>query len=446
MPSSGSGTGTPIAPMPSAAIDVARPIPYTLLSLSRYARLMGINPAHFCRSTTSISPQVFPINSSCSSVWPRHSWQNHDQVSHEELAYAIQEAEEDIARVVGYYPGPKWISEDIQLVNGFFDHTYESAYGLGGLPKSVLTTYGRFIQGGQREAVLIGTATAAGGSLVFSDLDSDGVTETVTITLATAYTSTKGIKVYFAGMEAHPDWEIRPVRKIKITGGNVIITLDSWLLLNPEILSAFPTDEGFDALDLGDISNFVVSVEVYLERANPALKSCEFMFRPEDCSCGETDCAVCSGSTQEGCLYGLDHKNGVVVPKPASYDAASGLWLYEVPSCLYGEPRQVKLWYYAGEVDGRYSDGLSFDPLSDHWAEIIAWVATARLDRPLCGCGHAANVSEYLRTDLTKNMRDFSFFTTREQVDNPLGTRQGEILAWKKISRSIQKRPNIALV
>jgi hypothetical protein len=46
-PISGSGTMTPITGgVPGAGTDI-QPFPYTLLSIYRYARIMGITPLHF---------------------------------------------------------------------------------------------------------------------------------------------------------------------------------------------------------------------------------------------------------------------------------------------------------------------------------------------------------------------------------------------------------------
>src|SRR5574338_11129 len=112
MASAGGTTGTPITSGASPAVFSALPLPWTHLSLPRYAKIMGINAAQFCRAhAPSVNPQVFPVGS-CSNVWPRFSWQNNDQVSHEELAYAIQSAEHDLIDLVGYFPSPDWIEQE----------------------------------------------------------------------------------------------------------------------------------------------------------------------------------------------------------------------------------------------------------------------------------------------------------------------------------------------
>ncbi len=74
-PDSGSGTGTPIGGGVPGTAGMAQPIPYTLLSLPRFARMVGIAPLHFAGATaSSLNPAVFPTGSSCGDVWPRYDW------------------------------------------------------------------------------------------------------------------------------------------------------------------------------------------------------------------------------------------------------------------------------------------------------------------------------------------------------------------------------------
>ena len=73
----------------------------TLLSLDRFAQILGVPPAHFAGGYTAT---VFPVTSSCSQVWFQHAWQAADKVGREELAVAIAGAEGDIASELGYWP------------------------------------------------------------------------------------------------------------------------------------------------------------------------------------------------------------------------------------------------------------------------------------------------------------------------------------------------------
>ena len=105
------------------------PIPYTLLSLPRFARMIGIAPLHFAGATAStLNPQVFPTGSTCGDIWPRYDWQKSDQVSHESLAYAFKDAEETLAKEVGYFASPTWIAGEQKMYPR--EHFRSGVYGI----------------------------------------------------------------------------------------------------------------------------------------------------------------------------------------------------------------------------------------------------------------------------------------------------------------------------
>jgi hypothetical protein len=343
----------------------SRPLPYTLLSLPRYAEIMGIAPLHFAgASAGSISPVgVFVISDrQCNDVWPRFSWQDSDRVSHYDLSMAIKQAEADIASILGRWPGPAYISAEIHMMPRH--HRRELLTGgldFRGFRTAVETHWKGFIAAGQRATTLIGTATVAGGTLVYSDEDSDGLFETATITLTTTVTAACEVKVFFAGESANPAWEIRPPRSVTISGGSATLVFDSWLFLDPETLSRFPTSDGFTPIDMGaGVSDLVTSVEVYREYIDTTARSAQLYWRSDgvtggifslgqNCACGGTGCPQCQMVSQNGCILGWDPGNGLVSPVPADYSTDDGQWNAVAPS-IGRQPDAVKIWYQAGEV------------------------------------------------------------------------------------------------
>src|SRR3990167_7828960 len=115
MPDFGGHIGTPVGGggfIPGLATPTM-PLPYTLLSLPRYALIMGIAPLHFHQGFyASTNPQLFP-NSGCTQIWYQHDWQNFDHVSREQLAMEIANAEQEIANLVGYWPAPVFLAEEV---------------------------------------------------------------------------------------------------------------------------------------------------------------------------------------------------------------------------------------------------------------------------------------------------------------------------------------------
>lgn len=445
------GTMTPITGGAPGGSLAAQPLPYTLLSLHRFAKMLGIAPLHFASAiAANLNPAVFPIVGTCGDIWARHDWQKADQVSHESLLYAIQEAEQDIAKIVGYYPAPTWISQEQHMFpREFYPEAWHSVLDARGFRKGMTLDFGRLIAGGRRAVELIDSATVAGGSLAYTDEDGDGFFETATITLAgVTLTNANEAKVYFTGMSGEREWEIRPVRSKSLSAGTLTIIMDSWLFIDPELLAAFPTDDGFSAIDVSTVANFVNTVDVYREYNDTTEVSSILYWESVvggTCTCNGLGCPACADTTQDGCLQIRNPNQGIAVPIPASYDSTDARWETTTYSVARA-PDRVAFWYYAGDIDSEYHAGRSYDPLSNHWAWIITWVAIARLERPPCSCERLANYFDYLRRDLSESTSASSFFTPQEIHRNPLGTHRGEIMAWRKIRNFIPKKPRVAMI
>ena len=76
----------------------------------------------------------------------------------------------------------------------------------------------------------------------------------------------------------------------------------------------------------------------------------------------------------------------------------------------------------------------------------IAWLATARLERPFCSCDNVVDLVKQLRTDLALVGGPLGYNTTLEQLNNPFGTRLGEIRAWQRVSKFARRRARVAVI
>lgn len=443
-PSSGSGTGTPVAPgsppIPGGT-PVVEPFPYTLLSIHRWAKVMGITPLHFAGAITpGLNPMVMPAEGSCGSIWHKYDWQAFDQVSQMQIADLIHEAEQDIARFLGYYPAPMFIADDNRpYPRPYLKPFFGNGVSLRGSLKTIKASYGKIISTGQRSVTLVGTATVAGGALVYSDPDGDGFAELATITLATALTDPQEIKLYFTGYSGQLEWEVRPLDVVSISGGTLTIQLDSWLLIEPELYDAYPTSDGTEAIDVSTTANFVAAVDVYREVISPTVRSAQFTWEGVYVPCDEVGVDACDGLSQDGCALVRDAHAGMIVPIPSAYSDSSGAW-ESADWTGTREPDSVKLWYYAGERSQAFLRGTTNDPLSVEWARLIAYLAAARLERPPCACGNIVSLHEWLAEDVSMSVPGRSFFVPQNILDNPFGTRRGEIMAWRKLSRNVRDR------
>lgn len=433
--------------VPGAWTDVL-PFPYTLLSIFRYARIMGITPLHFAGAQTpGLTPQIMPIEG-CSHIWAKYDWQMHDQVSKMQLAEAIYQAEYEISKALGYWPAPRWTADEIQI----YPRPFEKSYGgvgtdIAGKPKSLRTNFGYIIAGGRRGVTLIETASMAGGTLAYTDDDGDGYLETATITVPTTLTDVRTIKLYYTGHNGEMEWEVRPVRSKRITGGNIIFIVDAWELIQPDLYEIFPTSNGFDAIDVSTIANYETSVDIYYEYNDTTSASSQFIWENDligvCATCGGTGCEDCTPITQNGCLTIRKYEAGIVTPFPADYN---GSWTATTwTECR--EPENVKLWYYSGLVANDYAQNRSYDPLSLEFAKAIAWLATARLDRPICGCGNIQSVTSELQTDITlRESKGGAYYVTPDGMASPFGTKIGEIKAWRIVSKLAKRRLGVAVI
>jgi len=426
---------------------MATELPYTLLSLPRYARILGINPVHFAGATSTI---VFPVTrNSCQDVWCRYSWQADDRVGHEDLAFAIQQAEHDIAHALHYWPAPVWICEEVQPYPTFHrpDLVQYSMSDSRGYDKGLHTVYGKVIAPGTRVASYVGTA-----NVVYSDPDGDGFNERATVSVPTTFGIACELKVYFAGYGGAQEWEIRPALTRNLVGGVFTATFDSWLFIDPDELSAYPTTNGFSAIDITTTTHYVVTAEVWCEFNDPTAVSAQLVWEPTrlnsafPCTaCGGTGCVACTLTIQDGCIHVRDAGAGIVVPAAATYDATSGAW-GAVSTAVCRDPDYVKLWYRAGEIDNRALCDSRCEYLSDWWAQTIAMLATARLERPFCSCANATALSQKWQQDLQVSGSDgVSYNVTESDLSNPFGTRRGESLAWKRVAGLAGRRMGVAL-
>jgi len=407
--------------------SVAQP---NLLSLNHYAAIMGIDPMHFAQGISTVRPE-----STCSDVWFEYDWQNPKLVSRQQMRTLIDEAEHDLANELGYWPAPVYIEEEFHR----YPHPQrKDLYGLGLnvslRPKSLRAKWGYVIEGGQRATQLLGTEP-----YTRFDADGDGFAELAQFVLpgVSANLDADRVKAYFkiwdaadaencrtdpSSLGADPTWEIRPL-KTQLVGTTLTVWIKAWQLFQPQLYEALDA-EGINA---DDVAVYVDEITFYLEYTAPE-HQVQFLWLP-DMTCSS---AACARAVQCGCFTIADFRPGFVVPSPATYSAGvftSANWV----ECI--EPDAVNLWYRAGYIPPRYRPNVG-EPLSQFWAKTIAMLATARLEWPLCTCTNVQLLADRWREDLARlnDLRTFS--VTPDDLQNPFGTRAGEALAWKRITKS----------
>ena len=455
MPSSGTGFGTPITDgTPSFPSEtLVQPFPYTLLSVDRFAKIMGITPAHFWGAMApSVNPKVFP-ESICASVWKKYAWQSNDKVSRYDLAIEIARAEQDVANVLGYWPAPHWVDNEKLMYPRYYRRDLFTGGGdIRGLAKSVTSKWGKVVKTGQRAVSLVGVASVAGGTLQYLDEDGDGVAETAVIGLATTLTDPTEIKIYRHDQAGYPEFEIREARRKYITGGFFYAGFDSWLLIDEGLWEAYPVEGGNFAVDISTTANFVPSVDVYREYVDTTANSCYLNWENAytNCAvCNGAGCTVCATIEQGGCLRIRDANQGELAPIPAEYDSDTGEWNYSDWSTKGREPDYVRVYYRAGIQSREFLAGRTHLEMPYDLARVIAHLVTARIERPFCGCSNIQSLAEYLRQDAARSTpAGGMFFTTTDLVNNSFGSKNGEVEAWRALvlMGADDKRGNVAVI
>lgn len=416
---------------------MARASIQTLLSLDRWAKIVGINPAHFNQAYNDIA---MTVSGGCADVWYQWPWQAVDRVGREDVAEAILSAEEDIARAIGYYPAPRWQVEEIHDYPKFHRPEY-AEYGMSdvrGFGKGILADFGNVIAPGQRAVSLI----AAGAAVVLADADGDTVNETATVTVATALTDLREIKYYFAGHAGDSEWEIRdPRTKIK-AGGNVLATFWTWQLIDPDLWEELSSDTTPGAVDFDVLANIVATVDVYREYNDTTATSATFFWEPLSTAPCD-DVTACALTVQDGCLHIRDAGIGMIVPTLAIY--SSGIWATAAPT-VSRDPDMVKVSYWAGLINDDYKTGHTYEPLNNWWAQTIAYMAAARLERPVCACSNVQRLVEDMQTDLSFMGQSGSYAVAQDVLNNPFGTKKGEVFAWRRVKNLVPKIGKVAVL
>jgi len=381
---------------------------------------MGIDPRHF----NGIVTNLWPASASCAAIWYQYAWQNVDAVSREDLAEAIQQAEADIAKELGFFVAPSWVEEERErwTFTHPSDHRFDSNIGLipRGLRKTVRTQWAKLFSGGIRATNEIAVPTTV-PPLTWTWGDSDGDLEDDILTIGNitftadgvAVTDPCEVAVYFAGHGADERYRIRPIT-VDIAAGTIVIS--RWLLVLPALWERQQAE-----IDGLVDANFVDEVDIYRLWNDPS-QQVQFEWEPlADESCD--DGVVCGYTAQDGCLGVRDHRRGLIVPYPALYSDTT--WT-GTEFTLNREPDRVQLWYRCGEV-------LEDCEMIRFWQRAIAYYATALLHREVCGCEALERFIAYWREPPSL---EYELYQDRA-LSNPFGPQRGAVFAWDKVQQNL---------
>lgn len=426
-----------------------------MLPLDTWRAAMGLNPWHFWGFADSGPNAVVPINSKCSTLTYEYDWQGSDAAGRESIREAIEAAEWKMLDYLGYRPMPTYVDYALADWPRFYQANLVrfSDYDATGRRVAVQAPEGYVLEMGVEQLTLIGSATVAGGELVYSAEFNATLEDTFTITIATTVTDPTQIAVYFSTADRFDDtevgerWRIEPIT-VSISGGTATIIGRKWLCGKP-ILYQNPVQNAA-ALNPQTSGNFVTGLDVYRRTTNGNGNSvttaqATLVYETTDCGvCWGVGCCCYGGTTSSDpgtvgeviARAGIrDSLLGLVTPGAAIYNSDTGLWSSAwCCSGVFCEPDRVKLRYLAGyPLEGRSMARRFRDP--------VAWLASAELKRRICACRDQNEKLWQLQQDLTlESTQTERYSIPIEQLNNPFGTRRGHVQAWKAVSDVIQRR------
>ena len=382
----------------------------------------------------------------CRGVTKERSWQDRDYAGRQDIRNSMANAERQLAEQLRFYPGPTYLEDTVELPR-FSDRRMirGSPEGGDGRWLSVQLPTGWI----QSVGVEARTQIAIAAAVTYIDMDGDGYNEIATIgPIATTFTDIKEIAIYFVSGDRYGSdddlserWRIAPI-KVTITGGQLTIRAPAWMFIRPVLLS------GINAPDIdpnGVPSPMAATVDIYRRFTDGSSTDVNFSqgviiweTRPWHgwcCVCTSCTSASFQGSPNDPAAtaravarVGIrDSKGGFVTPAESFFDPVNGTWS-SMSWWVCDEPDRATIRYLAGYPNDR--DGQ----MNPRYREIVTMLAAADLARPISGCAEANRLLFYYQQDLAKTGAEKELYaTSADIIDNPFGSRRGQVLAWRRV-------------
>lgn len=391
-----------------------------VMSVSQWGNYMGLHPWHAMQLANSL----IPLNAKCSSLIYEHAWQNADRAGRVQIRQAIEEAERLMHQYSRIWPSPRYIEQTIE--GPFWSRVNLSGQWLN-------------VQLPDAELLALGVETESNVqtvALTYSDADSDNLFETATCAaVVTIGTTADQIVCRFLAADCGPvePPEITP-REVSVSGVNVALTFDTWDLVRPvryQGAASGTLDPGNGVAPAATVC--APSIEVLRRRADPtgttvatamAVLTWETTPYPWWAWCcsgsgASTDPAATAQAIARAVIR--DARNGIVAFGEASYNSSTGQWAAVCDWTHCRPPDRITVRYQAGGPTG--------------WERTLAALAAATLNRGVCACDGANHAIYDWQKDLSQTGATDDLYQAPEDFSNPLGSRRGQIAAWRFLSQ-----------
>jgi len=419
----GSGTGTPIA-APSSTSTTTPDRSAPLLPLDEWRRIIGWNPWHFWGfSNATLAP-----TSACNSVVKQYAWQGTDAAGRADVLDAIQTAEDKLRLHLGFSVAPRYELDDVTWPrSNNMRATRLWSADAAGRWVNVHVKNGYVKQLGIPARALIGNAT-----VVFHDYDNDGLNEAFTLSIGTTVTDVSELAVYFKATERFDGsgvserWRVQPLQ-ISIASGTATITGRTWTIGKPALY------EGVSSADIDptNAANFPTELAVYRYYTDTTDQGL-FVWESAPGACCDESSDPSSYYTANARYTLRDAALGYVGGEAATYNTTTALWEAACWDLDY-EPTFARVSYLAGS-------SLENAQMSGRYKAIVARLAAAELSRRICACDAANHELHRWQFEMSRaaGANDEQYQISEGDLSNPLGTRGGQIWAWKQVKSLAQ--------
>lgn len=404
------------------------------LSLSRWFSLMGFNPWLSYQLTNS----KLPVNAQCSALIYEYDWQSADRAGRASIRTAIQRAEDLVRQYTLINPVPAF-REATMPYPALGDARFVRLRDIGSDGQWLTIA---LPEGEIRALGVASDTTPQTALLIYTDEDGDGLYETATCSATVpSGTTINQVVARFQASDCGPltPPEIAP-RSVTIANGIATLVFDTWTLVRP-IRYTSPVQTGLDPGDGAPPSATVCAqaLDIFRRFCDPAgtteatcmaLLSWETRPWPNWGSCCTTGDSSDPAATATALCRAVirDGHAGIVGFGEAAYDADNGLWRSVCDWRRCRPPDTVTIRYQAGTP----RDGIA---MREDLAIVVARLAAAELARPICACTSANKELYEWQTDLSRVGATNDLFSAPNDITNPLGSRRGQIYAWRHFER-----------
>lgn len=394
-----------------------------MLPLETWRQIFSLHPYHFWQQASG----AVPVTSTCNSITREYAWQNADAVGRSEIRAAIASAEKRLREYLRYRVGSDYVVETLA-------HPVYPAIASDGRWLTVRAPEGYV------HALGVETWTHLGDAAVtYSDQNGDGIVDWFEATAPTEVDDEHEVEAFFTladrmnnGLEER--YRLAPLI-VASGGGSTTVSGPSWLAVRPIQYEGVGRSEIDPAATTALEGMFAQDVAIYrhhVDATGTTYDDAQATLIWESNPAPGWACCNDAGSDPAGQAYAVaraqvrDSRLGLIAIGAGSYDATTGVWTAGSWGTCYPPDRIIL----------RYKAGIEWETVhGGAWEEIVARLAAAELNRPVCACDTANHELFRWQFDLARaaGANDEQYRIGESALNCPFGTRAGAVYAWNQV-------------